>query len=34
MEEMIRYARQHDGVRFVGMAELARWCLANREHFD
>ena len=34
MEEMILYAKQHQGVRFMGMAELAQWCLAHREDVE
>ncbi len=34
MEDMIRYIRQHDGVRFFTVEGLARWCLDNRRHFD
>lgn len=31
VEKLIAYIRGHDGVRFVGMLELAEWCLAHRE---
>jgi len=34
MEEMIRYIRQHEGVRFFSMAGLAQWCLDHIEDFD
>jgi hypothetical protein len=27
VEKLIEYIRRHDGVRFVGMLELAQWCL-------
>lgn len=34
MEEMIRYMKQHQGVKFFSMAGLAQWCLAHREDFE
>jgi len=34
IEEMIRYIRQHDGVRFFSIAGLADWCLANHDYFE
>jgi hypothetical protein len=27
VEGLINYAKRHEGVRFVGMLELAEWCL-------
>jgi peptidoglycan/xylan/chitin deacetylase (PgdA/CDA1 family) len=27
VEKLIEYIKRHDGVRFVGMLELAQWCL-------
>ena len=29
VERLIEYIKPHDGVRFVGMLELAQWCLAQ-----
>lgn len=29
VEKLIRYIKQHENVRFVGMLELANWCLAR-----
>ena len=34
MEDMIRYIKQHDGVKFFNVAGLASWCLENRQYFD
>lgn len=29
VERLIEYIKRHDGVRFAGLLELARWCLAH-----
>ena len=34
IEEMIRYMKQHDGVRFFSLAGLADWCLAHHDDFE
>lgn len=34
VEEMIAYARRHEGVRFMSLRELARWCIANQTAFE
>jgi len=34
IEEMIRYIKQHDGVRFVNLRQLADWCLSNPGEFE
>jgi len=34
VEDMVRYARGHEGVRFMSLAELANWCLAHRDAFE
>lgn len=34
IEEMILYMKRHEGVRFLNLAALADWCLANHEHFE
>lgn len=34
IEEMIRYIKQHEGVRFLNLRELADWCLSNPNEFE
>ena len=34
MEDMIRFIKGYQGVRFFQVGELARWCLDNRQFFD
>lgn len=34
MEDLIRYIKQHDGVKFFNVGGLAQWCLDNRTYFD
>ena len=32
--ELIRYIKQHEGVRFFSLAGLAQWCIANQADFE
>jgi peptidoglycan/xylan/chitin deacetylase (PgdA/CDA1 family) len=34
VEEMIRYIREHEGVHFVDLRQLAQWCLGNESEFE
>ena len=34
IEEMILYIKQHEGVRFVNLRQLADWCLGNQSEFE
>jgi len=34
VEDLIRYIKQFDGVRFYSLQELAHWCLANPGEFE
>jgi peptidoglycan/xylan/chitin deacetylase (PgdA/CDA1 family) len=34
IDEMIRYIKQHEGVRFVNLRQLADWCLRNPGEFE
>lgn len=34
VEDMIRYIKQHDAIKFFSVGQLAQWCLDHREHFD
>src|ERR1043166_4986585 len=34
VEEMIGYAKQHAGVKFMSLAQLADWCLAHPAEFE
>ncbi len=34
LEQMIRYMKEHDGVRFFTAGEFARWCLENPQRLE